>query len=140
MPRFFFRPAVAALAALACLAGPTLAQQAHDHAAATAAAADDDDDPAVRAYVEAMDRMHAAMAGMAYSGDADIDFARGMIPHHVAAVKMAEIVLEHGADPEIRALAEAIIEAQLREIAELEAWLAANDPTVDDPAAGHGHN
>ena len=85
--------------------------------------------------------MHEAMAGMAYSGNADIDFARGMIPHHVAAIEMAEIVLEHGSDPEIRALAEAIIAAQEAEIAELEAWLAANDPEAGEPPAadGHGH-
>jgi uncharacterized protein (DUF305 family) len=86
------------------------------------------DDPAVRAYMEAADRMHAAMAGVEYTGDPDIDFARGMIPHHQAAIDMARVVIEHGEDPEMRRLAEEIIEAQEREIAELEDWLAEHDP------------
>jgi uncharacterized protein (DUF305 family) len=132
MSRFSFNTALAAFGVFACLINPAPAQHAHDQNTGP-------DDPAIRASVEAMDRMHAAMAGMAYSGNADIDFARGMIPHHLAAVEMAEIVLEHGANPEIQALAEAIVEAQLREIAELEAWLAANDPAAGEPAAGDGH-
>jgi uncharacterized protein (DUF305 family) len=74
--------------------------------------------------MEAMDRMHEAMGEMDYTGDADIDFAVGMIPHHQAAIDMARIVLEHGDDPEIAALAEEIIAAQEAEIAQLEAWLA----------------
>ena len=66
------------------------------------------------------------MSSMEYSGDRDIDFARGMIPHHQAAIDMARIVLKHGKDAEIRKLAEEIIEAQEREIAQFETWLAAH--------------
>lgn len=72
----------------------------------------------------AMDRMHADM-GMALTGDADADFVRGMIPHHQGAIDMAEIVLKHGKDPEIRKLAEAVVSAQTQEIAEMQAWLKA---------------
>jgi len=68
-------------------------------------------------------KMHEDMA-VEYTGDADVDFVRGMIPHHKGAVEMAKIVLKHGKDPEIRKLAEDIIKAQDAEIAFMEAWLA----------------
>ena len=67
--------------------------------------------------------MHKDM-NMAFTGDPDVDFAQGMIPHHEGAIAMAEIVLEHGEDDEIRQLAEDIIAAQESEIAFLKAWLA----------------
>jgi len=76
----------------------------------------------------AMDRMHADMA-MPLTGDADVDFVRGMIPHHQGAIDMAEIVLKHGNDPEIRKLAEGVIAAQTAEIAQMQAWLRARGHT-----------
>ena len=39
---------------------------------------------------------------------------------------MAEVMLEFGDDPQLRAMAEEIIAAQKAEIATLEAWLAAS--------------
>ncbi|MFA5950208.1 MAG: DUF305 domain-containing protein [Hyphomicrobium sp.] len=68
-------------------------------------------------------KMHKDMT-MAFTGNADVDFAQGMIPHHRGAIDMAKVVLKYGKDPEIKKLAEDIIKAQDTEIAFMKAWLA----------------
>ncbi|MDH4413706.1 MAG: DUF305 domain-containing protein [Rhizobium sp.] len=84
-----------------------------------------DDSPSSKAFAEANARMHKDMA-VPLTGNADVDFVQGMIPHHQGAIDMAKIVLEHGKDPEIRKLAEEVIQAQEGEIAMMKAWLAKN--------------
>jgi uncharacterized protein (DUF305 family) len=54
----------------------------------------------------------------------DREFIEMMIPHHEGAIEMAEAELDKGADPELKALAEDIIEAQEREITEMREHLS----------------
>ena len=113
----------AILAALLALATPlpVLAQDT-DHSAHMMHGSDS---PAVMAFMEANARMHAGME-IDFTGDADVDFVRGMIAHHQGAIDMARIVLDHGDDPEVRKLAEAIIAAQEGEIKWMTEWLEKN--------------
>ena len=58
--------------------------------------------------------------------DAPFDqrFIDMMVPHHEAAIAMAEIARSRATRPELRALAEEIIDAQSAEIGQLRAWRA----------------
>lgn len=91
---------------------------------AGAAAAAVKDSPSTQAYMAAMTKMHDNMM-IDYTGDADVDFVRGMIPHHQGAIDMAKLELKYGKDPELRKMAEGIISAQEAEIATMQTWLKA---------------
>jgi uncharacterized protein (DUF305 family) len=64
---------------------------------------------------DAIARMHVAME-VPFSGDADRDFARMMIPHHQGAIDMALIELRFGKDERLKRLAQEIIVSQKQEI------------------------
>lgn len=123
MPRSFPSPALA-LAFCLAFAPPGLAQD-HDHHAHDAGdvAAAGAVGPAAEAYAAANAKMHADMQ-VALTGDPDVDFVQGMIPHHQGAIDMAKIVIAHGKDPAVRKLAEDVIKAQEQEIAFMREWLA----------------
>jgi uncharacterized protein (DUF305 family) len=57
---------------------------------------------------------------------ADVAFACGMIAHHQGAIDMAEVLLEHGQDEQMRTLAQEIIDAQVGEIEQMTKWLSEN--------------
>lgn len=112
--------------ALALLfAHPVLSQDHSDHGVMEMVAPKGDQGPSSKAFAESNARMHAGM-DIVFSGNADVDFVRGMIAHHQGAIDMARIELEHGKDPALRKLAEEIIRAQEGEIAMMKAWLEKN--------------
>ncbi|HET7680177.1 MAG TPA: DUF305 domain-containing protein [Xanthobacteraceae bacterium] len=84
-----------------------------------------DSGPSSLAFHGVSMKMHGAM-DIAYTGNADVDFVKGMIPHHAGAVDMAKTVLAFGKDPEVKKLAESIIRAQETEIAQMNDWLKKN--------------
>ncbi|HEY0274719.1 MAG TPA: DUF305 domain-containing protein [Paenirhodobacter sp.] len=83
--------------------------------------------PSTLAFMQASAKMHGAM-DIPYTGDADVDFMRGMVPHHEGAIAMAKVVLEYGNDPEVRKLAEKVISDQQAEVDWMNGWLAEHAP------------
>ena len=70
-------------------------------------------------FQKAMDKMHNALAPI------DIDFLKGMIPHHQGAIDMAEELIKKTKDPELKALAQKIIKDQKAEIKQMQDMLKA---------------
>lgn len=105
-----------------------LAQNPHQHGAKLPPAAAST--PANQAFAaqmtQSMERMHAAMAAVAPTGEPERDFLTAMIPHHQGAIDMAKAVLLVTQDPRIRNLALSIITEQQSEIELMKALL--NDP------------
>ncbi|WAJ31250.1 DUF305 domain-containing protein [Antarcticirhabdus aurantiaca] len=62
----------------------------------------------------------------------DVAYMKAMIPHHSIAIMTSERA--HIRDPRVRKLADEIIEAQVREIGEMERLIA--DLEADPPASG----
>lgn len=79
-----------------------------------------------QAYANGMDAMHNDMMAGISDPVPDMAFARGMLPHHIGAVDMAEVQLKYGKNPEMRKLAQQIINAQQSEIELMQSWIAAH--------------
>jgi uncharacterized protein (DUF305 family) len=70
---------------------------------------------------------HGSAAEISDAADVDMKFAEMMIPHHEGAIAMAEAAKSRGDHDEVKEVADAIIEAQQREIG------------IMEPHAGGGH-
>lgn len=84
-----------------------------------------DNGPSSLAFNGINAKMHGAM-DITFTGNADIDFAKGMIPHHQGAIDMAKTVLAFGKDPALKTVAEEIIKSQEAEIVLMNEWLKKN--------------
>lgn len=83
-----------------------------------------DDDPATLQTAEPFDRAFIEM----------------MIPHHEGAIEMAKAELAKGADPELKTLAQDIIDAQQREIAAMREHLGDDADAGGHEDSGSGHS
>ncbi|MDX2073083.1 MAG: DUF305 domain-containing protein [Alphaproteobacteria bacterium] len=120
---------LAAIAVLSIAGGPAIAQTGHHagmHHTTPKLSKKLRHNPAVREYIEANATMHKGM-DIVYSGNADVDFARGMIPHHQGAVDMAKVQIQYGKDEELKKLTRRIITWQEAEIGFMTQWLATHD-------------
>jgi len=92
---------------------------------------------------EHMKGMDGDMAKLKTADPFDPAFMEMMITHHEGALEMAKAELKKGKDPELKALAQEIIEAQQREIAEMRKQLGgagSSDDSTDDESHGSGHS
>ncbi|WP_227526037.1 DUF305 domain-containing protein [Psychrobacter sp. FDAARGOS_221] len=84
-----------------------------------------------KAYMADMDGMHQDMMQALTANDADVAFAKGMLPHHEGAIDMAEVQLKYGKDDTMRKLAQDVIDAQQAEIDQMKAWLDEHPDTEE---------
>ena len=85
--------------------------------------------------------MDGDMESLEKANPFDTAFVEMMIPHHEGAVMMAEVELDKGADPELKKIAEDIVDAQKREIDEMKKFLADSGAgtTTTDAMEDMGH-
>ncbi|MFS2008750.1 DUF305 domain-containing protein [Azospirillum sp. CT11-132] len=79
-------------------------------------------DPASRAYMQSMQKMNRDMR-KPMTGNADQDFARMMAAHHQGAIDMARVELQYGKDPDLKAMAQKMVDDQTKEVQQLQDWL-----------------
>jgi uncharacterized protein (DUF305 family) len=75
---------------------------------------------------ESMKVMMGKINSMPMTGNTDKDYVMMMIPHHEAAVKMAEEEIGNGQLPALKNMAKKMVEDQNNEIKEFQLWLDKN--------------
>ena len=79
-----------------------------------------------RAGMEGMMTMDRDMMQGMMKDDPDVAFVCGMIAHHQGAIDMANVELKHGDNDWAKEMAQKVIDAQTKEIAEMTDWLKDN--------------
>jgi uncharacterized protein (DUF305 family) len=85
-----------------------------------------------------MNASTGASAGASSANEADVMFAQMMIPHHRQAVEMAALAGTRASDPDVKALAGKIEDAQQPEIDTMTGWLAAWGAPAPMPVTSAG--
>ena len=67
--------------------------------------------------------MKTMMKPMTPSSDVNMDYAMMMVEHHRSAVQMAEAEVAMGKDPELKKMAQQMIDAQTKEIQQFNDWM-----------------
>ena len=78
---------------------------------------------------KSMKIMHNMME-VKLTGHPNVDFIAGMIPHHEAAVEMAEVIMPYLKDQSTKTLAQSIIKSQQQQISFMKTWLKDNTPAA----------
>ena len=79
-----------------------------------------------KAAMEGVMRMDRNMMQGMMKEDADVAFICGMVAHHQGAIDMAKVELLHGDNAWAKEMAQKVIDAQTKEIAEMTGWLNDN--------------
>jgi uncharacterized protein (DUF305 family) len=74
---------------------------------------------------DSMKRMMQTVSQVHLTGVQDHDFLLLMIPHHQAAVDMAEVEVRRGTHAEVKALAQEIVRGQTQQVAQMRGMLKA---------------
>jgi uncharacterized protein (DUF305 family) len=84
--------------------------------------------PSTTDYKAATEKVTTATEDQVYSGNADRDFITGIMPHQQGIADIAKVELQYGKDPDIRKLAQSILDEQQRQLALMQAWQAKHPP------------
>jgi uncharacterized protein (DUF305 family) len=75
-----------------------------------------------------MNGMMDQMKGMQSTGNPDNDFAALMKAHHLGAIEMAQLEVAKGLDPQIKQMAQKMIDDQQQEVAAFNTFLSGHSP------------
>ena len=79
-----------------------------------------------KAGMAGMMQMNKDMMQGMMQKDADVAFVCGMLAHHQGAIDMANVELKYGDNAWAKEMAQKVIDAQTKEIADMTAWLKDN--------------
>ncbi|MDQ3016203.1 MAG: DUF305 domain-containing protein [Bacteroidota bacterium] len=93
-----------------------------------------------QSMMQSMKGKMAEMNMMKMTGDFDQDFANMMIMHHQSAIDMSEVVLTSGTDPQVKSMAQNIINTQKLEIVQMQEFAGKHKMNPAKMEHGEMHN